>query len=65
MHRNRTWRKSSRSNTNGGACVEVAAAADHSAVRDSKSGEAGPVLRFEARAFAAFLACVKSGRVDG
>ncbi|MCA1189401.1 MULTISPECIES: DUF397 domain-containing protein [unclassified Saccharopolyspora] len=65
MHRNRTWRKSSRSNANGGACVEVASAADHAAVRDYKSGGAGPVLRFDARAFAAFLTCVKTGRLDG
>lgn len=32
----RTWRKSSRSNNNGGSCVEVAALGEVIAIRDSK-----------------------------
>ncbi|WBB92715.1 DUF397 domain-containing protein [Verrucosispora sp. WMMC514] len=49
------WRKSSRSNSNGGACVEVA---DNLpglvAVRDSKD-PAGPVLAFTPAAWRAFI----------
>jgi hypothetical protein len=37
------WRKSSRSDSNGGACVEVAETIDRVMVRDSKD-VAGPVL---------------------
>ncbi|MBT2207425.1 DUF397 domain-containing protein [Actinomadura sp. NEAU-AAG7] len=37
------WRKSSRSTNNGGACVEVASAPTHIAVRDSKDPQ-GPHL---------------------
>lgn len=60
-----TWRKSTRSNANGGACVEVAVAADRSAVRDSKLGGTGPILSFDADAFDSFLGAVKAGRLDG
>ncbi|MGW0890616.1 DUF397 domain-containing protein [Saccharopolyspora sp. NPDC002578] len=59
------WRKSTRSNANGGACVEVALSADRSAVRDSKLGATGPILNFDANAFSAFLGAVKAGRLDG
>lgn len=51
------WRKSSRSNGSGGACVEVA---DNLpglvAVRDSKDPD-GPVLVFEPGAWRAFVGC--------
>jgi len=51
-----TWRKASRSNQNGGACVEVA---DNLpgvvAVRDSKD-PAGPVLTFTPSSWRAFVA---------
>jgi hypothetical protein len=41
------WRKSSYSNENGGACVEVADLPDGGrAVRDSKDHGRGPILRF-------------------
>ncbi|MDG4793941.1 DUF397 domain-containing protein [Micromonospora sp. WMMD1082] len=50
------WRKSSRSNSNGGACVEVA---DNLpgvvAVRDSKD-PTGPVLAFTPASWRAFVA---------
>ncbi|MFR9729951.1 DUF397 domain-containing protein [Saccharopolyspora sp. MS10] len=59
------WRKSTYSNANGGACVEVALAADRSAVRDSKLGRGSPVLSFPATAFGAFLREVKKGNLDG
>lgn len=55
------WRKSSYSNGNGGACVEVADLGDgHRAVRDSKD-PSGPVLRFTPAEWAAFTAGVRDG----
>ncbi|MFI5837967.1 DUF397 domain-containing protein [Micromonospora sp. NPDC051300] len=52
------WRKSSRSSTNGGACVEVA---DNLpgvvGVRDSKD-PTGPALAFEPASWRAFVAQV-------
>jgi hypothetical protein len=55
------WRKSSRSGTNG--CVEVALDNAEVAVRDSKD-HTGPVLRFNAREWEAFLAGVRDGEFD-
>ncbi|OEJ96453.1 DUF397 domain-containing protein [Streptomyces thermolilacinus] len=59
------WFKSSYS-SNGGDCVEVASnlATSHGVVpvRDSKN-PTGPSLRVRARAFAAFVAGVKTGAV--
>lgn len=50
------WRKSTRSNANGGACVEVAGnLPGRVLVRDSKD-QAGPVLTFPPSAWSAFLA---------
>ncbi|SCG78035.1 DUF397 domain-containing protein [Micromonospora humi] len=52
---NARWRKSSRSNAAGGACVEVAdGRPDVVAVRDSKD-PAGPVLAFAPDAWRAFV----------
>ncbi|GAA3753814.1 hypothetical protein GCM10022225_43210 [Plantactinospora mayteni] len=49
------WRKSTRSSTNGGNCVEVARnLPDVVAVRDSKDAT-GPVLAFEPTAWHAFV----------
>ncbi|MEU8366661.1 DUF397 domain-containing protein [Micromonospora tulbaghiae] len=48
------WRKSSRSDNNGGACVEVAAVSENILIRASKDA-AGPVLRFGRQAWQAFL----------
>jgi hypothetical protein len=54
------WRKSTRSGSNGGNCVEVADnLADVVAVRDSKD-QAGPVLAFPPYAWSAFVAGVKT-----
>ncbi|MEU7978970.1 DUF397 domain-containing protein [Micromonospora sp. NPDC049081] len=51
-----TWRKSSRSSTNGGACVEVAGnLVDAVGVRDSKDPN-GPALVFAPAAWRAFAA---------
>ncbi|RQX00060.1 DUF397 domain-containing protein [Micromonospora inaquosa] len=55
------WRKSTRSGSNGGDCVEVA---DNLpglvAVRDSKD-PAGPALAFSPAAWANFVRATKSG----
>ncbi|KOX36809.1 hypothetical protein ADL06_04185 [Streptomyces sp. NRRL F-6491] len=60
------WRKSSYSNPDGGACVEVS---DDFAplvvpVRDSKTPH-GPALVFPAGGWASFVAAVRGGRLDG
>jgi hypothetical protein len=58
---NATWKKSSRSGTNG--CVEVAAVAGRVAIRDSKD-RGGPVLLFNANEWDAFLLGAKTGEFD-
>jgi len=58
------WRKSSRSNGGGGACVEVAQVAEATGVRDSKLGDASPVLPFSSNAWSSFLEGLKSGSFD-
>ncbi|WP_327034396.1 DUF397 domain-containing protein [Micromonospora ureilytica] len=56
------WRKSTRSNGSGGACVEVAANLPGLvAVRDSKD-PAGPVLVFPPNAWRAFVDSDSVGR---
>ena len=58
------WRKSSYSNGNGGACVEVARNLPQTvAVRDSKDPE-GPALAFAPGQWRSFTAQVKAGRFD-
>ncbi|THA41024.1 DUF397 domain-containing protein [Streptomyces sp. A1547] len=58
-----TWRKSSYSNSDGGACVEVAGDfPDVVPVRDSKSPES-PALVFSAVGWAAFVAAVRHGEL--
>jgi hypothetical protein len=58
------WCKSSRSNANGGACVEVAGnLRDVVAVRDSKDRE-GPVLVFTSDEWQAFTAGVRGGEFN-
>ncbi|MFD3734450.1 DUF397 domain-containing protein [Streptomyces sp. NPDC058632] len=58
-----SWRKSSYSNQDGGACVEVSD--DFAAVvpvRDSKVPH-GPVLVFRAGGWASFVSALRSGRL--
>jgi Domain of unknown function (DUF397) len=57
------WRKSSRSDNNGGACVEVADLGDTIAVRDSKKPHGG-VLRIPRHEWAAFVSGVKDGEFN-
>ncbi|MGH4019115.1 MAG: DUF397 domain-containing protein [Pseudonocardiaceae bacterium] len=60
------WRRGSRSNTTGGACVEVAFVADRRglvAVRDSKD-PAGPALLLTDREWRSFLTGVRTGALD-
>lgn len=52
------WRKSSRSNGNGGACCEVTAVPGIVAVRDSKQPD-GPKIVTTPGAWSAFLATVR------
>ncbi|MER5842975.1 DUF397 domain-containing protein [Streptomyces prasinus] len=60
-----TWRKSSYSNSDGGACVEVS---DNFAavvpVRDSKFPH-GPVLVFPAVGWTSFVSAVRDGQLEG
>lgn len=58
-----TWRKSSYSNQDGGACLEIAD--DFAAVvpvRDSKNPH-GPALTFTATDWSSFVSAVKDGSV--
>ena len=59
------WRKSSRSGSNGGSCVEVADnLPEVVGVRDSKDNAVGPVLTFSRAAWSAFVAEVRGGEFD-
>jgi hypothetical protein len=59
-----TWRKASRSSSNGGACVEVARNLPGAvAVRDSKDPH-GPALTIKAAGWRKFISDVKAGRHD-
>lgn len=53
-----TWRKSSRSGTNGGGCVEVAALPDAVMVRDSKDPH-GPIMAVAPNDWQRFLAALR------
>jgi hypothetical protein len=56
------WRKSSRSGSNGGQCVEVASNLPGIvAVRDSKHRN-GPVLTFAAPEWQSFISGIKAGQ---
>ncbi|MEV7359265.1 DUF397 domain-containing protein [Kitasatospora sp. NPDC091276] len=54
-----SWRKSSHSNNDGGACVEVDDA-HPGRVRDSKDPD-GPRLNFPPTAWQAFITAIRSG----
>ncbi|MGG7572192.1 DUF397 domain-containing protein [Streptomyces sirii] len=60
-----TWRKSSYSNSDGGACIEVADGLPALVpVRDSKDPQ-GPALLFDAAAWSSFVDAVKGGELSG
>lgn len=63
MADNIRWRKSLRSGSNGGACVEVATVERVIVVRDSKDPK-GPMLTFAARDWTSFVKAVKRGQFD-
>lgn len=54
----RKWKKSSRSGSQG-QCVEVRQHADTVQIRDSKLGEASPILDLDPATFTALLADIK------
>jgi hypothetical protein len=59
------WRKSSRSGSNGGSCVEVAdnlPGVVH--VRDTKDHGTGPTLTFAADVWSAFVTGARNGEFD-
>ena len=57
------WRKSSRSNTSGGDCVEVASIAGNIGVRDSKTVGAG-YLSLDPVDFARLVDRIKDSALD-
>lgn len=63
MNENTEWKKSSRSGTNGGQCVEVRRYDGVTQVRDSKDPD-GPVLAFTAAEWRAFVGGAKVGEFD-
>lgn len=58
------WHKSSRTNGQGGACVEVGYRPGQTAVRDTKN-RSYAMLEFSNNAWAAFVSNIKSGRING
>ncbi|URN01777.1 DUF397 domain-containing protein [Actinomadura madurae] len=58
-----SWRKSSRSDQEGGNCVEVADVITGVAVRDSKDPD-GPRLAFGRAAFGALARDIRAGHYD-
>jgi hypothetical protein len=62
LGRDLAWRKA-QSSVGNGACVELAPADDMIAIRDSKDPH-GPVLRYTAAEFRAFLDGAKNGEFD-
>ncbi|GAA1383824.1 DUF397 domain-containing protein [Catellatospora chokoriensis] len=63
MFDNAVWVKSSRSDSQGGQCVEVAVTPTAVGIRDSKDRD-GAVLTFATDDWTAFLTGVKAGEFD-
>lgn len=60
MNTTTTWRTSSY--TGNGTCVELGPLGDEVGVRDTKLGDASPVLRFDRTALAGLVEQIKTGR---
>lgn len=58
------WKKSSYSGGNGGSCVELRDNDGRREIRDSKLGDASPILSFSPAAVAELLADIKDGRLQ-
>jgi Domain of unknown function (DUF397) len=59
-----TWRKATRSSSNGGVCVEIARlGSDSTGIRDSKNPHSGH-LTIGRQAAQRFLNAIKAGRYD-
>lgn len=58
------WIKARKSGGNGGDCVETRRRGDRIEIRDSKRGDAGPVLSFTPAEFDAFLDGARHGEFD-
>ena len=54
------WRKSSRSSTAQGNCVEARQSAGQAQIRDSKMGDGSPILQLSRSEFAALLDSVNN-----
>ena len=54
-----TWRKSSYSGSNGGACIEIGTAGSAVAIRDS-TDQTGPQLAFPAATWKTFIERLKA-----
>jgi hypothetical protein len=59
-----SWRKSTYSNSSGGACVEVSAA-DAVLIRDTTDHGHGPVLRVSAESWRAFTHALRARAARG
>lgn len=57
------WKKSSYSGGDGGSCVETRWSDGRREIRDSKLGDASPILSFSPAAAAALLASIKDGEL--
>ncbi len=57
------WEKSSYSGGNGGSCVELRRNGDRREIRDSKLGDASPILSFAPEAVADLVDAIKSGEL--
>ena len=57
------WKKSSKSGSNGGSCVEIRENNGTIQVRDIKD-PSGPLLTFNAKEWAAFIGGAKDGEFD-
>lgn len=58
------WRKSLRSTSEGGNCVEIARAGSHQIATRDSNNPSGPRLSLDRRAFGRLLDEIKKGKYD-